>query len=74
VTDLVVAALLSGYPDADIFSIRFREKQTDPLDVQVRLAGKRTHIFKWYYFDRNNGRLLLKYGNMMSAVAKRSVA
>src|SRR5215217_6128773 len=33
-----VADLLRVHPGADIFSIRFREKPTDPLDVQVRLA------------------------------------
>ncbi len=58
-----MAELLKAHADADVFSIRFREKPTDPLDVQVRLAQKRTHIFRWYYFDRNNGKLLLKYGS-----------
>ncbi|GAA4325764.1 PepSY-associated TM helix domain-containing protein [Mucilaginibacter gynuensis] len=61
--DDAVAGLLNSYPDADVFSIRFREKKTDPFDVQVRLAEKRTHEFEWYYFDRNTGKLLLKYGN-----------
>lgn len=61
--DGAVAALLRTHHQADVFSIRFRDKSTDPLDVQVRLAEKRTHLFKWYYFDRNSGRLLLKYGD-----------
>jgi uncharacterized iron-regulated membrane protein len=46
-----------------VFSVRFREKDTDPLDVQVRLARNRTHLFQWYYFDRSTGKLLMKYGD-----------
>ncbi|MGV3508454.1 MAG: PepSY-associated TM helix domain-containing protein, partial [Sphingobacteriaceae bacterium] len=61
--DGAVTSLLKTHKEADVFSIRFREKGTDPLDVQVRLAEKRTHLFKWYYFDRNSGKLLLKYGH-----------
>ena len=61
--DGAVAALLRSHPQADVFSIRFRDKSTDPLDVQVRLAKKRTHLFKWYFFDRNSGKLLLSYGD-----------
>jgi uncharacterized iron-regulated membrane protein len=61
--DSAVVGLLSKYPNADVFSIRFREKKTDPLDIQVRLAEKRTHVFRWYYFDRNSGNLLMKYGS-----------
>ncbi|MCQ6956414.1 PepSY-associated TM helix domain-containing protein [Mucilaginibacter aquariorum] len=62
-TDSVITLLLHIHPQADVFSIRFREKYTDPLDVQVRLAKNRTHLFQWYYFDRNNGKLLMKYGD-----------
>ena len=62
-TDAVVAGLLKQYPQADVFSIRFREKDTDPLDVQVRLAENRTHLFEWYYFDRNTGKLLMRYND-----------
>jgi uncharacterized iron-regulated membrane protein len=61
--DSAIALLLHIHPQADVFSIRFREKNTDPLDVQVRLAKNRTHLFQWYYFDRNNGKLLMKYGD-----------
>jgi uncharacterized iron-regulated membrane protein len=61
--DSVITLLLHIHPQADVFSIRFREKDTDPLDVQVRLAKNRTHLFQWYYFDRNNGKLLMKYGD-----------
>ena len=61
--DGVVASLLRLHSQADVLSIRFREKDIDPLDVQVRLAEKRTHLFTWYYFDRNSGKLLLKYGH-----------
>lgn len=61
--DEAIAGLLRVHSGADVFSIRFREKDTDPLDVQVRLAKNRTHLFEWYYFDRNNGQLLMKYGN-----------
>jgi uncharacterized iron-regulated membrane protein len=61
--DSVITLLLHIHPEADVFSIRFREKNTDPLDVQVRLAKNRTHLFEWYYFDRNNGKLLMKYGD-----------
>jgi len=61
--DKAIARLLRVHAGADIFSIRFREKNTDPLDVQVRLARNRTHLFEWYYFDRNNGQLLMKYGD-----------
>jgi uncharacterized iron-regulated membrane protein len=62
-SDSVIALLLHIHPQADVFSIRFREKDTDPLDVQVRLAKNRTHLFQWYYFDRNNGKLLMRYGD-----------
>jgi len=61
--DRAVAGLLLRHPGADVFSIRFREKKTDPLDIQVRLAEKRTHVFQWYYFDRNSGELLMQYGS-----------
>jgi len=61
--DQAIAGLLQEHRKADVFSIRFREKDTDPLDVQVRLAKNRTHLFEWYYFDRNTGKLLLKYGD-----------
>ncbi|MES2457607.1 MAG: PepSY-associated TM helix domain-containing protein [Bacteroidota bacterium] len=62
-TNAAVTALLQKHPDADVFSIRFREKETDPLDVQVRLAKNRTHLFEWYYFDRNTGKLLEHYND-----------
>ena len=62
-TDSVITTLLHLHPQADVFSIRFREKDTDPLDVQVRQAKNRTHTFDWYYFDRNDGQLLMKYGD-----------
>lgn len=61
--DRAIQNLLAVHSSADVFSIRFREKNTAPLDVQVRIAENRTHEFKWYYFDRNTGELLLKYGN-----------
>ncbi|WP_256007035.1 PepSY-associated TM helix domain-containing protein [Pedobacter deserti] len=61
--DSVLKKLLHDHQDADIFSVRFRDKETDPLDVQVRLAKNRTHLFMWYYFDRNTGELLLRYGD-----------
>jgi uncharacterized iron-regulated membrane protein len=62
-TDSAITHLFQLHPQADILSIRFREKNTDPMDVQVRLAKNRTHLFEWYYFDRNNGKLLMKYGD-----------
>jgi uncharacterized iron-regulated membrane protein len=62
-TDRVVENLLTKHHTADLFSIRFREKVTDPLDVQVRLAKNRTHLFEWYYFDRNTGKLLMQYND-----------
>lgn len=62
-TDTAVAHLLALHRQADVFSIRFREKDTDPLDVQVRLAKNRTHLFEWYYFDRTNAKLLLKFND-----------
>lgn len=62
-TDRVVESLLTKHYTADLFSIRFREKVTDPLDVQVRLAKNRTHLFEWYYFDRNTGKLLMQYND-----------
>jgi len=62
-TNAVVKALLLKHADADVFSIRFREKDTDPLDVQVRLARNRTHLFEWYYYDRNTGKLLMHYND-----------
>jgi uncharacterized iron-regulated membrane protein len=61
--DLAIADLLRRHHTADVFSVRFREKDTDPLDVQVRLARNRTHLFQWYYFDRSTGKLLMKYGD-----------
>ncbi len=62
-TDSAITHLLHVHPQADVLSIRFREKNTDPMDVQVRLAKNRTHVFEWYYFDRNNGKLLMRYGD-----------
>lgn len=62
-TDYVVSNLLKKHDTADLFSIRFREKETDPLDVQVRLAKNRTHLFEWYYFDRNTGKMLMHYND-----------
>ena len=62
-TDQVVSLLLRKHADADVFSIRFREKKTDPLDVQVRLLKNRTHLFEWYYFDRVTAKLLLHYND-----------
>ncbi|MEJ5960801.1 PepSY-associated TM helix domain-containing protein [Pedobacter immunditicola] len=62
-TDSAIAHLLHLHPQADVLAVRFREKNTDPLDVQVRLAKNRTHLFEWYYFDRNNGKLLMKFGD-----------
>jgi len=61
--DQAISFLLRVHSTADVFSIRFREKDTDPIDVQVRLAKNRTHLFEWYYFDRNDGKLLMKYGD-----------
>ena len=54
---------MKTHDDADLFSIRFREKETDPLDVQVRLAKNRTHLFEWYYFDRNTAKMLMHYND-----------
>lgn len=62
-TNKVLASLLKKHHSADVFSIRFREKSTDPLDVQVRLAENRTHLFEWYYFDRTTAKLLLHYND-----------
>ncbi|WP_214225513.1 PepSY-associated TM helix domain-containing protein [Pedobacter sp. B4-66] len=62
-TDSAIAHLFQVYPQADVLSIRVREKNTDPMDVQVRLAKNRTHVFEWHYFDRNTGKLLMKYGD-----------
>jgi len=61
--DGAVEQVLRKHTGADMFSIRFREKETDPLDIQVRLASKRTHRFAWYYFDRNTGKQILSYGD-----------
>jgi uncharacterized iron-regulated membrane protein len=63
ITDSVVKLLLTRHASADVFSVRFREKNTDPLDVQVRLAKNRTHLFEWYYFDRTTGKLLMHYND-----------
>lgn len=62
-TDSAINNLFKLHPQADVLSIRVRDKNTDPMDVQVRLAKNRTHVFEWYYFDRNNGKLLMKYGD-----------
>ncbi len=62
-TDSAIAQIFKLHPQADALSIRFREKNTDPFDVQVRLAKNRTHLFEWYYFDRNNGKVLMRYGD-----------
>lgn len=61
--DSAMNTLLHEQANADMFSIRMREKKTDPFDVQVRTASKRTHKFEWYYYDRNTGTLLLHYGD-----------
>jgi uncharacterized iron-regulated membrane protein len=62
-TDSAITYVFQVHPQADVLSIRIREQNTDPMDVQVRLAKNRTHVFEWYYFDRNTGKLLMKYGD-----------
>ena len=71
ILDRTMTKLLADHRDADQFSLRFRDDKLAPLDVQIRLKKSRTHLFAWYYFDRNNGDLLLKYGhNELSGGAK----
>lgn len=59
--DRAVYTVLQAHGDADLLSIRFRPGETTPIDIQTRLLKSRTHIFVWYYFDRQNGELLMKY-------------
>lgn len=61
--DRAVYAVLQAHGDADLLSIRFRPGETTPIDIQTRLLKSRTHIFVWYYFDRQNGDLLMKYSD-----------
>lgn len=61
--DKAVYTVLQRHPDADLLSIRFRPKKTAPIDIQTRLLKSRTHIFVWYYFDRQKGDLLMHYSN-----------
>lgn len=61
--DRAVCTVLQAHPDADLLSIRFRPGETTPIDIQTRLLKSRTHIFVWYYFDRQKGDLLMKYSN-----------
>lgn len=61
--DKALYTVLREKPEADLLSIRVRPKKTAPIDIQTRLLKSRTHIFVWYYFDSNNGNLLMKYGN-----------
>lgn len=63
IMDNIIERLLSDHKDADQFSLRFRNDKLAPLDVQIRFKESRTHLFAWYYFDRNSGDLLLKYGH-----------
>ncbi|WP_257669966.1 PepSY-associated TM helix domain-containing protein [Parapedobacter tibetensis] len=61
--DTAVRSVMHAHTGADMLSIRFRAGETSPIDIQTRLRKSRTSTFVWYYFDRNDGRLLTKYGH-----------
>lgn len=60
--DRAFAGVLTAHPDADMISMRFREKDTVPFDFQVRKVKSRTYHFEWAYYDRSSGRFLSSYG------------
>lgn len=55
--------VLQKHSTADLLSLRFRKGETAPIDIQVRFEKRKTHLFAWYYFDRNTGNLLMEYGS-----------
>lgn len=61
--DRAVYTVLQAHADADLLSIRFRTGETTPIDIQTRLLKSRTHVFVWYYFERQNGDLLMQYSD-----------
>jgi len=61
--DKAVYTVILRHPDADLLSIRFRPGETAPIDIQTRLLKSRTHVFVWYYFERQQGSLLMRYSN-----------
>src|SRR5690606_36647497 len=48
---------------ADLLSLRFRKEEIAPIDIQVRFEKRKTHLFAWYYFDKDTGNLLMEYGH-----------
>lgn len=60
--DRAFADVLAGHPDADMISMRFRERATAPYDFQVRKVKSRTYHFEWAYYERSTGQLLSSYG------------
>ncbi|WP_313373548.1 PepSY-associated TM helix domain-containing protein [Chishuiella sp.] len=48
---------LKKHPNADMMSIRLRDKEEDEQDVQVRLSKGKTSNFEWYYFNQSSGEL-----------------
>lgn len=48
---------LKKHPNADMMSIRLRDKDEDEQDVQVRLSKGKTSNFEWYYFNQSSGEL-----------------
>src|SRR5690606_9119550 len=61
--DQSLITVLQKHPAADLLSLRFRKGDTAPIDIQVRFEKRKTHLFAWYYFDRNNGNFLMSYGS-----------
>lgn len=55
--------VLRKHPTADLLSLRFRKEEIAPIDIQVRFEKRKTHLFAWYYFDKDTGNLLMEYGH-----------
>ncbi len=59
--DQAFVHVLTVHPDADMISMRFRDKDTAPFDFQVRKVKSRTYHFEWAYYDRSSGDFLSSY-------------
>jgi len=60
--DNAFADVLRRYPEADMVSMRVREKGDAPYDFQIRMLKSRTYHFEWSYYDRQTAELRYSYG------------
>ncbi|RZF62693.1 PepSY-associated TM helix domain-containing protein [Sphingobacterium corticibacterium] len=60
--DSAFIQVLQRYPNADMISMRVREKKDVPYDFQIRIQKSRTYHFEWSYYDKQTAKLLYSYG------------